>query len=177
MTAALEDLVITIHDQPANINPSILRTLTQGIDFLQMLFLPNNLDRISDPSFSQLFAVDDDQNLLTVIQETMETAGLYTDCVTDPLVALEKAKVGLYNLIFLDVGMPGLNGFDLCSKIRELPAYKHIPIVFVTGMATFPNQVQAKLRGGNDFIAKPFHVAELGLKALMWIFKEQLALV
>ena len=177
MTGALEELVVQIFEQPSNLSPSLLRTLTQGIDFLEMLFMPNNIDRITDPSTSQLFAVDDDQNLLSVIEDTMVSTGLSTSCVTDPFLALEMAKTGLYNLIFLDVGMPGLNGFDLCTKIREIPAYKHIPIVFVTGMATFPNQVQAKLRGGNDFIAKPFHVAELGLKALMWIFKEQLELV
>jgi DNA-binding response OmpR family regulator len=177
MTSALEDLIVHVKEQPANLNPSILRTLTQSIDFMEMLFMPNNLDRITDPAVSQLFAVDDDQNLLSVIKEAMDATGLSTSCVTDPFIALEMARVGLFNLIFLDVGMPGMNGFDLCTQIRALPAYSHIPIVFVTGMATFTNQVQSKLRGGNDFIAKPFNVSELAVKALMWIFKEQLELV
>jgi DNA-binding response OmpR family regulator len=176
MTAALEGLVAHMHEQPANINPSTVRTLTQAIDFLEMLFLPNNIDRISDPAYSQVFVVDDDQNLLNMLQEGLHSVGLNTVCISDPLIALEMARSGVYNLVLLDVGMPELNGFDLCTKLREIPAYKNTPILFLTGMATFPNQVQAKLRGSNDFIAKPFQLSELSVKALIWIFKEQLGL-
>ncbi len=45
---------------------------------------------------------------------------------------------------------------------------------FVTGMATFQNRVQSSLSGGSDFVGKPFSIPELGLKALIWVFKGQL---
>ena len=176
-TSALERLLFIIKEQPSHLNPSILRTISQAIDFLEILFLPNNVGRISDPKDAQIFAVDDDPNLLKLIKDALSGFGLETTGITDPCVALEMIKAGLYNLIFLDVGMPGMNGFELCKQIRALPAYGHVPIVFVTGMATFTNQVQSKIHGGSDFIGKPFNVVELGLKTLMWVFKEQLELI
>jgi DNA-binding response OmpR family regulator len=67
-----------------------------------------------------------------------------------------------------------MSGFDLCSKIRTLELHEKTPIVFLTGMATFQNRVQSSLSGGNDFIGKPFNVPELGLKAMLWVYKGQL---
>ena len=72
--------------------------------------------------------------------------------------------------------MPEMNGFDLCAKIRALPLHEKTPIVFITGMATFQNRVQSNLSGGNDFIGKPFNIAELAVKALIWVFKGHLGL-
>jgi DNA-binding response OmpR family regulator len=75
------------------------------------------------------------------------------------------------------VGLPEMSGFDLCTKARTLPLHEKTPIVFITGMSTFQNRVQSSLSGGNDFVGKPFNVAELGLKALIWVLKGQLGLV
>ena len=81
------------------------------------------------------------------------------------------------SLIFLDIGLPDMNGFELCTRVRAIARHEKTPIVFVTGMTTFQNRVQSSLSGGNDFIGKPFNVAELGLKALIWVFKAQLGLI
>ena len=70
-----------------------------------------------------------------------------------------------------------MSGFDVCSKTRAFSLHKKTPVIFITGLATFQNRVQSSLSGGNDFIAKPFNVRELGVKALMWIFKGQLGLM
>jgi DNA-binding response OmpR family regulator len=71
--------------------------------------------------------------------------------------------------------MPDVNGFDLCTQIRQLEDHHKTPVVFITGMNTFQNRAKGSLSGGNDFIGKPFNLLELGIKALMWIFKGQLA--
>jgi len=52
--------------------------------------------------------------------------------------------------------------------------HEKTPVVFITGMATFQNRVQSSLSGGNDFVGKPFNLSELGLKALIWVYKGQL---
>ena len=70
-----------------------------------------------------------------------------------------------------------MSGFDLCTRARANPAHEKTPVVFITGMTTFQNRVQSSLSGGNDFIGKPFNIPELGLKALIWVFKGQLALI
>ncbi|NJN05663.1 MAG: response regulator [Rhodobacteraceae bacterium] len=71
----------------------------------------------------------------------------------------------------LDVDMPGLTGFELCSKIRALPSYKSVPVVFVTSLTDFDNRAKSMMSGGNDFIAKPFLFTELNVKVLTYVLK------
>ena len=75
-------------------------------------------------------------------------------------------------LIFLDVEMPGQSGLELCVKIRETTLNRTTPVVFVTAHSDFGSRAQSTLSGGNDFIAKPFLLVELAVKALTWLFKE-----
>jgi DNA-binding response OmpR family regulator len=67
--------------------------------------------------------------------------------------------------------MPGMTGFELCSKLRALPAYKSVPVVFVTSLTDFENRAKSMMSGGNDFIAKPFLFTELTVKALTYVMK------
>ena len=94
-----------------------------------------------------------------------------------PAAALAALKTAGFELIFLDVGLPEMSGFDLCTRIRTLPMHEKTPVIFITGMATFQNRVQSSLSGGNDFVGKPFSLPELGLKAMIWILKGQLRLL
>jgi DNA-binding response OmpR family regulator len=105
----------------------------------------------------------------------MQMTGLTADSAATPTAALEKLGAQKCDLIFLDVGLPEMNGFDVCTRIRGIEAHEKTPIVFLTGMATFHNRAQASLSGGNDFVGKPFNLAELGIKAMMWIFRAQLS--
>jgi len=68
------------------------------------------------------------------------------------------------DLIFLDYLMPGLSGFDLIPKIRELPNYKLTPIIIITTEGTLKNVNEAILLGASDFIVKPFDMQELTSK-------------
>ena len=63
--------------------------------------------------------------------------------------------------MFLDVDMPGMTGYELCSKLRAMPQHKKTPVVFVTALSGFENRTSSMMAGGNDFIAKPFGMAEL----------------
>ena len=88
-----------------------------------------------------------------------------------PSIALAELAGRRYDLIFLDVNMPGMDGFELCKQIRALAIHATTPIVFLTGLATLENRVQSSLCGGNDFIAKPFNLHELSVKAITLILK------
>ncbi len=68
--------------------------------------------------------------------------------------------------------MPGQSGLELCVKIREMVPNGATPVVFVTSHSDFGSRAQSTLSGGNDFIAKPFLMAELAVKALTWLFKK-----
>jgi DNA-binding response OmpR family regulator len=68
--------------------------------------------------------------------------------------------------------MPGQTGLELCVNIREMATNRATPVVFVTSHSDFGSRAQSTLSGGNDFIAKPFLLVELVVKALTWLFKE-----
>jgi DNA-binding response OmpR family regulator len=124
-----------------------------------------------------VLVVDDEAGARRIIMAGAQTVGLKPVAADTPTNALAALSAETFDLIFLDVGMPEMNGFDLCAKIRALPLHEKTPIVFITGMATFQNRVQSNLAGGNDFIGKPFNIAELAVKALIWVFKGHLGTV
>ena len=90
-----------------------------------------------------------------------------------------KARLMLekFDLIFLDVGMPKMSGFELCTRLRSLPNYKKTPVVFVTSLNDFETKANSTMSGGNDCIAKPFLFIELAVKALVYIWRSRLPAV
>jgi DNA-binding response OmpR family regulator len=173
---ALEALAHDLVKLPAQSNPSTLRTLGQAVDFLTTLISEKNRGRTKDPSTAQVLVVDDEIGARKIIMAGTQTVGLKPVAADTPTTALAALSAETFDLIFLDVGMPEMNGFDLCARIRSIPQHEKTPVVFITGMATFQNRVQSNLSGGNDFVGKPFNIAELAVKALVWVFKGQLGL-
>jgi CheY-like chemotaxis protein len=177
MSFALEALINDLLNIPGQINPSTLRTVSQSIDFLVTLLDEKNLARTKDPYLANIFAVDDDADTRKTIRSAIELVNLKVTCAEDPKTTLAILGEQKFDLIFIDVGLPEMNGFELCVRLRKIPEYKKTPIVFITGAVTVQNRVQSSLSGGNDFIAKPFNLLELGVKALTWIFKGQLEIL
>ncbi len=173
---ALEALAHDLVKLPSQCNPSTLRTLGQAVDFLNILIAEKNRGKTREPSSAQVLVVDDEDGARKIISAGVQTVGLKTSAAATPSTALNALSAEVFDLIFLDVGMPEMNGFDLCAKIRSLPMHEKTPVVFITGMATFQNRVQSNLSGGNDFVGKPFNISELAVKALVWVFKGQLGL-
>jgi len=94
--------------------------------------------------------------------------------VDDPAEALKLLTDKNYDLVFLDVDMPVMTGFELCSKVRKMPQHKKTPILFVTALSDFDSRTSSTMAGGNDFIAKPFLFIEVTVKALMHVFRGKL---
>ncbi len=177
LSLALETLIDDLLKIPGQINPSSLRTVSQSIDFLVTLLDEKNLFRTREPYSANIIAVDDDADARKTIRGAIEAVNLRAICAEDSKTTLAVLIEKKFDLIFIDVGLPDMNGFELCTRLRKLPDYKKTPVVFITGAVTVQNRVQSSLSGGNDFIAKPFNLLELGVKALIWIFKSQLGLV
>jgi DNA-binding response OmpR family regulator len=177
LASALESLVFDLDTFPEQATVSTVRTVGQAIDLLDTLLGGDRWTRLKILTESHVLIVDDDANARQLITAAMQLVTLSATTAATPEATLSIVKRSAFDLIFLDIGLPGMNGFELCSKIRALPAHRDTPIVFLTGMATFQNRVQSSLSGGNDFIGKPFNISELGVKALLWAFKGQLASV
>jgi CheY-like chemotaxis protein len=165
-----------LYQNPEQVNPSTLRTVHQTIEFLASLMKEKGLAQVKDPAKALIYAVDDDLGNCESIALAMEESMMRTTYSQDPQVALAELAAGRYDLIFLDVNMPGMDGFELCKQIRSLAIHEHTPVVFLTGLATLENRVQSSLSGGNDFIAKPFNLHELSVKAITLILRSQLQL-
>jgi DNA-binding response OmpR family regulator len=69
--------------------------------------------------------------------------------------------------------MPGMTGFELCGKLRAIPAHQHTPVVFVTVLNDLGNRANSMVSGGNDFIGKPFLFMELAVKALVFVLRRR----
>jgi CheY-like chemotaxis protein len=177
VASALDLLLADMNEMPEQLNPSTLRTIGQAIDFLSVLAEPATMARAEEPGNARVLVVDDEESARQFIGSAMQLAGLRNETAAAPSEALQKLEGKDCDLIFLDVGLPEMNGFDLCSRIRALDHHKQTPIVFLTGMATFQNKAQASLSGGNDFVGKPFNLPELGVKALIWVLRGQLGLM
>ena len=91
-----------------------------------------------------------------------------------PNAALNLLSENKFDLVFLDVDMPGMTGFELCTKLRALPQHKKTPVVFVTALSDFDSRTSSMMAGGNDFIAKPFLFIELTVKALIHVLRARL---
>lgn len=173
MSAALEALVKELGDKPASINASTTRTLAHSIDLLAML-LEHAHHLEASPNAPSILVVDDELISRRAVIYALEKAGLKCVSVEEPTVAHNMLEENQFDLVFLDVDMPGMDGFELCKKLRAMPQHAKTPVVFVTAMSAFENRAKSMLSGGNDFIGKPFLFVELAVKALTFLMKGQL---
>jgi CheY-like chemotaxis protein len=166
MANALEALLIQLHAKPAKITPSALRTVAQALDALASLFdqAAHSPAEELPPPPPRILVVDDEIISRETICAALDQANLPTVSLDDSLAAHRLLVQEQFDLIFLDVEMPGESGPDLCLHIREMATNRATPIVFVTAHSDFRSRAQSTLSGGNDFIAKPFLLIELGSK-------------
>ena len=108
-----------------------------------------------------ILVVDDTPTNLQLLLDTLEDAGYKALVATDGHEALERAVVGQIDLILLDVVMPGLNGFEVCQRLKQTPELQDIPVIFMTALSETEDKVKAFTVGGVDYIAKPFQEAEV----------------
>jgi PleD family two-component response regulator len=177
LAGALEQLMKELHDKPSQLNASTLRTMGQAMDLLGIVL---DQKRDLDDAMSipcHVLVVDDDLISRRAVIYALEKGGLKNTSVEDPSIALKVLSVNHYDMVFLDVDMPGMNGYELCSKLRTIPSHEKTPVIFVTGLNDFTAQARSSASGGNDFITKPFMFIELSVKALTYVMKSRLHLV
>ena len=81
--------------------------------------------------------------------------------ITEPLKALMKIIRIKPDLILMDVGMPNIDGYKLCSLIRKYSAFQNTPIVMVTGNKGLIDRAKARIAGATDYMTKPFTQTDL----------------
>ena len=105
--------------------------------------------------------IDDSPTVLNAIQEFLNDKSLNVVPINDPVKALMQVMRCRPDLILLDVTMPNLDGYELCSLLRRHPSFKNTPIVMVTGNTGFIDRAKAKLVRSSGYLTKPFSQSEL----------------
>ncbi len=170
---SFSELASELFEYPDRISPDILRTIQQTVEFLATLATTRDLATAKDPASARVFTVDDEPGCCEVVRRVMESLTMQTGHAQDPAKALTELASQQYDLIFLDVNMPGINGFELCAQIRSLSVNSSTPVIFLTGYNTTENRLQSTMSGGNEFVGKPFLFPELTTKALTLMLKAQ----
>jgi CheY-like chemotaxis protein len=175
---ALEALLKELYEKPKNLNSSTLRTLATAIDFLAKLMEAARRPETSgdtEPAAPSILVVDDEDISRRAVIYALDKAKLPATGLDNPETALQLLSERRFDLIFLDVDMPGMNGFELCTKLRTTHRNRTTPVVFVTSLNDFESRANSTMSGGNDFIAKPFLFVELAVKALVYLMRGRLA--
>jgi PleD family two-component response regulator len=171
---AFEALLKELCDKPQNVTASTLRTTAAAVDFLSLLLERGVIDAPPEAPGANILVVDDDTISRRAVTYALDKARLKSLAVESPEKAFDLALQRQFDLVILDVNMPGMNGFELCVKLRTLPKYQKVPVIFVTALNDFESRANSTISGGNDFIAKPFLFVELAVKALIYVLRARL---
>ncbi|OUC16381.1 MAG: two-component system response regulator [Alkalinema sp. CACIAM 70d] len=122
---------------------------------------PNPLEPSRTKDHYTIVCIDDSPTVLQAINCFLDDQNFSVIMINDPVKALMQVVRSKPDLILLDVGMPNLDGYELCSLLRRHPSSKNIPIIMVTGHTGFIDRAKAKLVGASGYLTKPFNQADL----------------
>jgi two-component system, chemotaxis family, response regulator PixG len=140
---------------------------TQGSQRLSKLTqapAENGLKSAPKPAAKSRYTVvciDDSPTILQAISTFLDDPNFSVLMINDPVKALMQVVRSKPDVILLDVGMPNLDGYELCSLLRRHPSFKNTPIIMVTGHTGFIDRARAKLVGASGYLTKPFTQSEL----------------
>ncbi len=176
MSSALGLLIERLIAKGKELTPSTLRTVASAVDVLGDVCVPGvRPDLIITPPMS-ILAVDDDPLCLRAVVFALEKAGLTPDVAVDGEKAVELSVATSYDVIFMDIQMPGIDGLAATGQIRETKKNEDTPVIFVTVRSDFQTRAESSRIGGTDLIAKPFLQFEITVKALTFAIRKRLHL-
>lgn len=114
----------------------------------------------------RVLVVDDEKLIVKGIRFSLEQDGMEVESAYDGEEALEIAREQKFDIILLDVMLPGLSGFEVCQQIRE---FSNVPIVMLTAKGEDMDKILGLEYGADDYITKPFNILEVKarIKAIM----------
>ena len=110
---------------------------------------------------ARVLVVDDEPDLLWALRHTLTGDGYELDTASDAAAALTLVEEGRPDLILLDVVMPGVDGFELCRRLRRDPRFASVPIIFLTALLDTADRIKGLDEGADDYVSKPFDLGEL----------------
>ncbi len=107
---------------------------------------------------SKILVVDDEKLIVKGLKFSLEQDDMTVDCAYDGNEALEAAKRCEYDVVLLDVMLPGMDGYEVCKSIRE---FSNMPIIMLTAKDSDMDKILGLEYGADDYITKPFNILEV----------------
>ena len=110
---------------------------------------------------NDVLVIDDTPENLTVLLRILTKHGYQVRPALSGEIALKAVQEDIPDLILLDIMMPGMNGFEVCGKLKSDARTQNIPIIFISALGDTEDKIKGFQAGGVDYISKPFHVDEV----------------
>ena len=108
-----------------------------------------------------ILVVDDSEESLRVLVSIIEEEGLEARVMTQGALAIRAAREAPPDLILLDIGLPDMDGCQVCVELKADQRHRDIPVLFISGLHATTDKVRALSAGGVDYITKPFQIEEI----------------
>jgi CheY-like chemotaxis protein len=121
-----------------------------------------------------ILAIDDDKLSQKIISRTLQSGGFDPRLAADGTSGIAEALRKIPDIILLDVEMPGMNGYEVCERLREMQETKDTPIVFLSSHSSIRERMQGYEVGADDYVVKPFEPEHLIARVNVLLkYKEQ----
>jgi twitching motility two-component system response regulator PilH len=112
-------------------------------------------------AIQKILICDDSQTDLMNLKNALKDTNCMLITASDGEEAIKKAKSEKPDIVFLDIVMPGMDGYAACRSLRDDPDTKDIPVIFVSSKHQKADRVWAQMQGAKDLIAKPYDASEI----------------
>ena len=170
----LRDLSVQLKTSPIQVVCSLLPYIQSGIfglvavpDLLELL--GSNTNNYEDRNRPLIACVDDSLMISQMMEQIIGVAGYRFVAINDPMEAVSTLIARKPDLIFLDVVMPKVSGYDLCAQLRKHPQFAQTPIIFLTSNSGIVDRIRAKMVGSSDFLKKTVDADELLQKVVEFL--------
>ena len=169
----LRDLAVHLETSPLEVVCSFLPYIQSGIfglasvdDLLEPIDTSNAIGNLERPLIA---CVDDSLMISQMMEQIVSMAGYRFIAINSSEKAIPTLVARRPNLIFLDIVMPQISGYDLCAKLRKYPEFAETPIIFLTSNTGIIDRIKAKMAGSTDFIKKTIDADELLQKIVEYV--------
>jgi DNA-binding response OmpR family regulator len=109
----------------------------------------------------RILIVDDDPVIVRLLQINFRLEGYEVDTASRGEEALERVRENRPDVVVLDVMMPGIDGWEVCRQLKENPAVRHVPVIFLSARAQDEDRQRGYALGVDEYVTKPFDPAHL----------------